>query len=262
MIFKSDSQHRPTPRSVQIPLTFGKKHGMLNMDLPDPHNPKEGDHMTLHAGRCLMVLLFVFGALGGCSSGHSVVYLDGDRSELEADFEAEADEAADSDTKDNDSEAPSPDGDAEPDTEAERDAETETDADDEAAACAAALPLACGARLDHSTAIQGRENLWRAYSCTARLESGRETLYSLQLTSTCAVTLRLSQLTEDLDILVLKTCSPWDCIQAASTPLDIQDSGETLNFVAQADTPYVVAIDGYNQDQGSYTLAVECACPL
>lgn len=125
--------------------------------------------------------------------------------------------------------------------------------------CSAALPLKCGDRLNHSTIIQGRPNLWSAYSSTQRGESGRETLYSFSTAKECAVVARLKNLQTDLDLLLVPRCESISSNQASSTPLDIQ-TVETLSWTNPADKTVYVLVDGYSGAEGSYTLEVDCTC--
>lgn len=125
--------------------------------------------------------------------------------------------------------------------------------------CAAALPLTCGDSFNHSTITQGRANAWSAYNCTARLENGRETVYRFEYENDCLVTITLSNLTTDLDVLALPACNPWTADKCSSTPLDIQDD-ETIAFLVTGGAPTYVVVDGYDGSEGSYTINASCDC--
>jgi hypothetical protein len=131
--------------------------------------------------------------------------------------------------------------------------------DVDAAACADALPLRCGDSFNHSTLIQGRPNVWSGYSRTARLENGPETIYELTTEASCKATVRLTNLTVDLDLLRLEECDPWSSTVAASTPLDIQDD-EDIVFNTRKDVGDLVVVDGYDGAAGEYTISVDCDC--
>ena len=120
-----------------------------------------------------------------------------------------------------------------------------------ASSCDNPLPLQCGDRLNHSTLIQGRANVWNDYGCSQRWMSGPEAIYVIQPPAGCQVTMRLENLAADLDLFLLTSCSFESCTQAAAT---------TINFTPQASQPYFVAVDGYNGAAGSYTLEVDCTC--
>ncbi len=128
-----------------------------------------------------------------------------------------------------------------------------------ASSCNNPLPLQCGDRLNHSTLIQGRANVWYGYNCTQRYESGREAIYAFQTTAACQVALQLKNLTVDLDLFVLTGCVPGPYDKCSSTPLDLQTI-EKVNFTSQAGQPYFVVVDGYDDAAGTYTLQVDCTC--
>jgi len=125
--------------------------------------------------------------------------------------------------------------------------------------CRDALPLRCGDHLRHDTLVEGQPNLWRSYACTARLESGPETVYAFQSDERCQVSMRLSELENDINLFVLDECDPFGSTQCSSTPLDLQTQ-ELIGFQAEAGRGYVVAVDGYSGSSGSYALSVNCLC--
>jgi hypothetical protein len=126
--------------------------------------------------------------------------------------------------------------------------------------CSVALPLECGARLNHSTMTHGRADTWNTYNLTARLESGRETVYAFTATGTCSVVANLKNLTTDLDLLLLSGCHPINSnLKASSTPLDSQ-TVETVSWTSSPRQTYYVVVDGYDKAVGSYTLEVDCVC--
>jgi hypothetical protein len=132
--------------------------------------------------------------------------------------------------------------------------------DGAAGPCGAALPLRCGDRLTHSTVIHGRANAWSSYDRTARLESGRETVYAFNATGTCSVVAQLEELTTDLDLLLLSACDPIRSnLVASSIPLDLQ-TVETVKWTSAPGQTYYVVVDGYDKAEGSYTLRVDCTC--
>jgi len=129
--------------------------------------------------------------------------------------------------------------------------------------CAAALPLKCGDRVNHSTLIQGRPNLWSGYGSTQRAESGRETIYALSTAADCVVNASLSNLQTDLDLLLVPACnstsSAVPSLKASSTPLDLQ-SEESFSWMNPAARVSYLVVDGYAGAEGSYTLEVACSC--
>jgi len=128
-------------------------------------------------------------------------------------------------------------------------------------ACWTALPIRCGDRLNDSTVTQGRANQWSAYGRTARLESGRETVYAFASAGTCTVTANLRNLTTDLDLLLLSACDPvTGNVMASATPLQLQ-SVETVQWTNLPDQTHYLVVDGYSGAEGSYTLELDCICP-
>ncbi len=131
--------------------------------------------------------------------------------------------------------------------------------DAESIECEAALPLTCGDSFSHSTVTNGRENLWSAYGCTARLENGRETVYRFEYENDCLVTITLSNLSTDLDVMQLRSCDPFSADKCRSTPLDIQDD-EAIAFLVEGGLPTYVVVDGYSGHEGNYTITASCDC--
>ena len=136
------------------------------------------------------------------------------------------------------------------------------------------MPLRCGDRLAHSTIVQGRAGQWHGYACTQRWESGREAIYAFVTDQDCRVEMRLVDLTEDLDLMLLKDCDPTACgacasdadsfanaEECSSIPLDLQDHFvETIDFDALAGQARTVVVDGYTYAEGTYTIEVDCVC--
>jgi hypothetical protein len=125
--------------------------------------------------------------------------------------------------------------------------------------CVAALPVKCGDRLNHSTLVQGRADVWRAYSETQRLESGRETIYAMDTPDVCVVIARLRNMTTDLDLMLMGVCDPMQTAMASSTPLDISNE-ESVSWTSLAGGRVYLVVDGYAGAAGNYTLEVDCTC--
>jgi hypothetical protein len=115
--------------------------------------------------------------------------------------------------------------------------------------CEYPLPLRCGDRLNHSTLVQGRADVWKMYGCTQRLMSGREAIYVIQSSTARQVSVRLSNLTADLDIFLLQGCSFMSCDGLY---------GSNATFIAEAGQAKYLVVDGYSGAAGSYTLEVDC----
>jgi hypothetical protein len=118
------------------------------------------------------------------------------------------------------------------------------DAPPAAGSCENPLPLKCGDRLNHSTLIQGRPNVWVGYGCSQRWMSGPEAIYFLQPPAGCQAVVQLKNPSADLEAFVLPSCSFMS----------------SCNFAPEVDQPSFVVVDGYNGAAGTYTLQVDCTC--
>ncbi len=216
--------------------------------------------------RSFVFIFLAFVLIAGCgdddsSSQQPPADQDGDLDLLESEADA-GEQAADGDLiLDGDAEGESaPDGDIEQETITDGDMEQEAEIQEqETNACVQALPLVCGDQLQGNTAVDGQADAWRGYSCSARLESGPEVIYSFISGEDCNVVLTLKDLSSDLDLFLLSACDSFSCIGFMSTPLDIQDE-ETVNFSAEAGKAYYVVVDGYADAEGTYTLQAACSC--
>ena len=120
-----------------------------------------------------------------------------------------------------------------------------------ASSCENPLPLRCGDRLNHSTLVQGRADVWNTYGCTQRWMSGREAIYVIQPPTACQVSVQLKNLSADLDILLLQSCDFMSCTSLSGSP---------RTFAVEAGQPKFLVVDGYDGAAGSYTLQVDCTC--
>jgi hypothetical protein len=106
------------------------------------------------------------------------------------------------------------------------------------------LPLKCGDRLNHSTLVQGRPNVWNGYGCSQRAMTGPEAIYFLAPPAGCQAVVQLKNLSADLEAFVLPTCSFMS----------------PCSFKPDVGQPTFVVVDGYNGASGTYTLEVDCTC--
>jgi hypothetical protein len=121
-----------------------------------------------------------------------------------------------------------------------------------------ASPLSCGGSISGSTAT-GPRNLDR-YGYSEWIETGREASYRLVAPADGSVTVSLTGLAEDLDLIVLREgpgggCNPRtpDCVGASSTTSD-----EVVTFTASGGEAYYIVVDGYASAAGDFTLDVSC----
>ncbi|HNW88617.1 MAG TPA: thiol protease/hemagglutinin PrtT [Bacteroidales bacterium] len=115
--------------------------------------------------------------------------------------------------------------------------------------CNGAINLSCGQTYNGST-VSGNSNV-STYGCISWNESGPEIVHKITI-GTGDITATLSNMTSDLDVFILGSCSISDCL--ASGDNDATISG------ASAGTYYIV-VDGYNGASDSYSLNVTCTSP-
>jgi hypothetical protein len=98
------------------------------------------------------------------------------------------------------------------------------------------------------------------YGCSPRLENGREILYRFDAKATGNVTVTLSSMTADLDLVVVGTtgtsgCDPIGaCVGASATT----NGTEAVSFAATAGQSYYFVVDGYAGAISGYSLSVGC----
>ncbi|MFC2172441.1 hypothetical protein ACFLU6_07390 [Acidobacteriota bacterium] len=111
--------------------------------------------------------------------------------------------------------------------------------------------LTCGSSIDGST-IAGRSrfdvyNCWPVFNMT-----GADVIYAFTAQSNGSHTVSLSNMTEDLDVLVLSdldNCSGLTCISSG-------DFDATFNAVAGQ--TYYIIVDGWMAAEGDYTIDIQC----
>jgi hypothetical protein len=91
------------------------------------------------------------------------------------------------------------------------------------------------------------------YNCSSWRENGPEQVYQFEITSPSSVSMYLSDLTANLDLFLLESCSETACIA----------SGNKEIFVPRLEPGiYYIVVDGYRGDAGTYTLSIRCAPPV
>lgn len=113
--------------------------------------------------------------------------------------------------------------------------------------------LSCGSTDEWSTLWSGATDQIDSYACTGWSETGPEYAYVLVPNISGNVTVSLSNLDVDLDILVLDnptgTCEAGNCIAFGDT---------TTTFSGMAGETYYIVVDGYADAAGGYTIGVSC----
>ncbi len=126
----------------------------------------------------------------------------------------------------------------------------------ESVTCSAAWTLTCGEEDRWSTSNYGATDILDSYSCSSWDETGPEYIYDFVAPYTGQVTVALSDLDTgvDLDMFVLDedggVCASDNCIGYGSL-------SETFSAV-QGETYYLV-VDGYQGDEGNFTINLNCA---
>jgi hypothetical protein len=116
--------------------------------------------------------------------------------------------------------------------------------------CSAPELLPCGSVVSSNNGLGHYDVEWY-YGCSPIWrEQGPEVLYELPIPGPdIDLTLTLSDLTADLDLFLLGSCSEDDCLADGQDEISIH--------LDDAGTYYVV-VDGYQGAIGDYTLTVEC----
>jgi hypothetical protein len=125
--------------------------------------------------------------------------------------------------------------------------------------CAGWTAVACNTSVSGTTS--GGPSRMDRYACSAWLDAGREAYFRVQRATSGPITISLTNLAKDLDLIVLGEaagggCDPRSphCKRASSTG----GTSEQVSFTATAGTPYYVVIDGYGSHAGTFTLTASC----
>lgn len=122
--------------------------------------------------------------------------------------------------------------------------------------CVADWSLYCGESDTWATYNSGATDVIDTYSCTPYFTyPGREYTYVFNAETSGPVTFELTDETADLDVMVLTADASGTCL--ASLCLDSGLSSVTIDAVAGQ--TYFVVVDGYNGEEGEYTITTSCA---
>jgi cysteine-rich repeat protein len=126
----------------------------------------------------------------------------------------------------------------------------------EGGTCSPAFYLECGEEDRWATTNFGATDAIDNYSCVGWNETGPEYTYNFESPVTGEVTVTLSDLDSgvDLDVFVLSDdngdCNSGNCIAYGSL---------SATFDAVEGDMYYIVVDGYLDDEGSYTIKMDCA---
>jgi hypothetical protein len=133
--------------------------------------------------------------------------------------------------------------------------------------CTAPIPLYCSDSFDPYYGYNGtgRTADFDSYGCpSGRATTGNEVFYRLDCPVTGEVTVRLTPVTADLDLIILaedvadpeRGCDPTECIAASQT------SGiavEEVTFTSAKGVRYYAVVDGHEGAVSGYMLEILCA---
>ena len=116
--------------------------------------------------------------------------------------------------------------------------------------------ILCGLGDQRTTVGQGSGV--NAYSCTASSETGPEFIYEFLATTDVSVTLSLTGLASDLDLMLLSDpgiagCDAQQCLSSSTT-----SGNESITFSPTPGDFYSIAVDGKDGASGDYSLNVDC----
>lgn len=126
--------------------------------------------------------------------------------------------------------------------------------------CMAATTLQCGSNQSDSTS--GGTSLLSAYGCDDSLRTGREKTYRVRRTTAGSITVSLTSLGRDVDLLALAPgaaggCNPRNpgCLAVSASA---STANETITFTVQANQDYFLVVDSYSSRTATYSIAVSC----
>ncbi len=114
--------------------------------------------------------------------------------------------------------------------------------------CTSAQPIYCGVPVNGTT-VGGTNNV-NTYGCNSWLQSGPEKVFFLQTTEPGTITASLSNLSADLDVIILDACSESNCLA---------EGNNTATVANASPGQYFIVVDGYQGAAGSFTLTVNCS---
>jgi GH25 family lysozyme M1 (1,4-beta-N-acetylmuramidase)/subtilase family serine protease len=114
--------------------------------------------------------------------------------------------------------------------------------------CSNAINLSCG--VTYNGPSSSASSNVTSYGCNSWTESGPERVHTITTNSTGTITASLSNFSGDLDVYILGSCDPTDCLGTVS-------SSSATYSNAPAGTYYIV-VDADDGSGSSYSLLVNC----
>lgn len=115
--------------------------------------------------------------------------------------------------------------------------------------CSNAVNLSCGVVYSGGSSSASSNVL--NYGCNSWTESGPERVHTITPTASGTITATISNFTGDLDVYILGSCNPSDCLGTV-----LSSSATYTN--AQAGTTYYIVVDADDGSGSSYDLIVNC----
>lgn len=115
--------------------------------------------------------------------------------------------------------------------------------------CGNTIPLTCG--VTYSGASSSAESLVSTYGCNTWTETGPERIHSIIPSANGTITATVSNYTGDLDVYILGSCDPSDCLGTVS-------SSSATYTGAVAGQMYYIVVDADDGSGSSYDLLVTC----
>lgn len=115
--------------------------------------------------------------------------------------------------------------------------------------CGNTIPLTCG--VTFSGPASSAQSLVGKYGCNTWTETGPERVHSIIPSANGTITAAVSNYTGDLDVYILGSCDPTDCLGAVSS-----SSATYTNAVAGV--TYYIVVDADDGSGSAYNIAVTC----
>ncbi|MCI5056016.1 MAG: N-acetylmuramoyl-L-alanine amidase, partial [Flavobacteriales bacterium] len=118
--------------------------------------------------------------------------------------------------------------------------------------CGSAINLQCGVTYQGPIANYASEVT--TYGCNNWTETGPERVHSITPSFSGTLTATISNFTGDLDVYILGSCDPSDCLGSVS-------SSQAVFSNAVAGQTYYIVVDADDGSNSAYDLIVDCAIP-
>ncbi len=115
--------------------------------------------------------------------------------------------------------------------------------------CSNAVSLTCG--VTYSGPSSAAASAVEGYACNSWTESGPERVHTVEILANGSLTASLSNYTGDLDVYILSSCDPADCVGTVNPDSAVLDN-------AIAGQTYYIVVDADDGSGSAYDLLVDC----